>query len=211
MVTGTRTTVELPQLAAPILVVDDSALVGRSLQRLLSRYGDCLIATSAKQAAELLEREQSFAALIIDVRLRDGSGLDVLTAARHFHEAAPALVYTGAADREIINRSAALNARFVCKPFGPAELAPFLEDVLRRYTDDPLYPIMESARHRWSLSPREAEILRAALRRQSPAEYLAHSGMTKNTYKTHVRHLLEKSDYETLLSLTLDLSIRSAP
>jgi DNA-binding NarL/FixJ family response regulator len=117
----------------------------------------------------------------------------------------PAVVMSGSLDREAVNRAAILNARFVCKPCGTSELAPFLSDVLARKTRDRVYAAAERARHRWGLSPREVEIIDATLRGRPRDEYVRTSGMSVNTFKTHVRKLLEKADYENLSSLAIDL------
>ncbi|HVH47726.1 MAG TPA: hypothetical protein VM925_35565, partial [Labilithrix sp.] len=133
------------------------------------------------------------------------SGLDVLATARRAYADTPAVVLSGSLDRESVNRAAALGARFICKPCGTEELAPFLSDVLTRTTGDRIYAATERARHRWMLSPREAEIVEATLRGRARDEYLAATQMSVNTFKTHVRKLLEKADYENLSSLAIDL------
>jgi DNA-binding NarL/FixJ family response regulator len=146
---------------------------------------------------------------VIDVRLGDGSGLDVLATARRTYAHTPAVVLSGSLDRAAVNRAAVLNARFVCKPCGTEELAPFLSDVLTRATGDRIYAATEWARHRWGLSPREAEIVEATLRGRGRDEYVETAGMSVNTFKTHVRKLLEKADYENLSSLAIDLLSQS--
>lgn len=185
------------------LIVDDEPLVQRALSSVLRRYGACSASVSA--AGALSELGRSWDGLLIDVRLKDGSGLDVLASARRRKIRAPAVVLSGRIDHEIVNRAAALDARLVSKPCGTEELAPFLADVLLRKTNDRAYAAAERARHRWSLSEREVDILDHALRARSREQYLALRGMAQNTYKTHVRKLLEKSDYANLSTLAIDL------
>ena len=190
---------------ASFLIVDDNDLVRRALTYVLHRYGECRAAASAMDAEEHLASGIEWDGFVIDVRLGDGSGLDVLATARRSHVHTPAVVLSGNLDRDAVNRAAVLNARFVCKPCGTEELAPFLSDVLLRTTGDRIYAAAERARHRWALSPREVEIVEAALRGRSREEYLDESGISANTFKTHVRKLLEKADYENLSSLAIDL------
>lgn len=190
---------------ASFLIVDDNPVVARALVRMLDRYGVCQSAVSASDAEHYIASGRAWDGLVIDIHLGDGSGLDVLASARQIHAQTPALVLSGTLDRESVNRAAMLNARFICKPCGTSELAPFVSDVLARTTRDRVYVATERARHRWALSPREAEIVNATLRGRPRDEYVASSGMSINTYKTHVRKLLEKADYENLATLAVDL------
>jgi len=190
---------------ASFLIVDDNDFVRHALTYVLRRYGDCRAAASAIDAEQYIASGVDWDGFVIDVRLGDGSGLDVLATARRHHPHTPAVVLSGVLDRDAVNRAAILDARFVCKPCGTEELAPFLSDVLLRRTGDRIYAATEHARHRWGLSPREVEIVAAALRGRSRDEYLDESGISPNTFKTHVRKLLEKADYENLSSLAIDL------
>ena len=187
------------------LIVEDNVLVRRALVRVFGRYGECHVAASCSEAADQMARRPDWAGFVIDIRLEDGNGLEVLEMARHLFADTPAMVLSGRLDREVINRAAVLNARFVCKPCGPSELAPFLSDVLVRTTGDRLLAATERARHRWSLSPREASIVESALHGRTREEYLQASGISANTFKTQVRRLLEKAGYENLSRLALDL------
>lgn len=189
--------------ALSFLIVDDEPLVQRALASVLRRYGACSAIRSASDAESRLGHEWD--GLLIDVRLEDGSGLDVLASARRRKIRAPALILSGRIDHDVVNRAAALDARLVCKPCGTSELAPFLADVLLRKTNDRALAAVERARNRWSLSDREVDILDHALRARSREQYLALRGMAQNTYKTHVRKLLEKSDYVNLSTLAIDL------
>jgi DNA-binding NarL/FixJ family response regulator len=190
---------------ASFLIVEDNVLVRRALSRLFARYGECYLAGSCAGAEEQMSMSPAWGGFVIDVRLEDGSGLDLLEMARRVFAQTPAMVLSGNLDRDAINRAAVLNARFVCKPCGPSELAPFLSDVLVRETGDRILAATERARHRWSLSPREAEIVESGLRGRTREEYLLASGISANTFKTHVRRLLEKASYENLSRLAVDL------
>jgi len=185
------------------LIVDDEPLVQRALAAVLRRYGTSKATPSARDA--MVEFDRSWDGLLIDVRLEDGSGLDVLASARAKKIRAPAIVLSGWVDREIINRCAALDARLVSKPCGTPELAPFLFEALFLKTNDRPYAATERARHRWMLSEREVDILGFALRGKSRDQYLDTTGIAPNTYKTHVRSLLVKTDYSNLSTLAIDL------
>jgi DNA-binding NarL/FixJ family response regulator len=190
---------------ASFLVVDDNEHVRRALINVLHRYGECRAAATASDAVHHITSGRMWDGFVFDVKLGDGSGLDVLAAARRRYAQTPAVVLSGSLNREVVNRAAVLNARFVCKPCGTEELAPFLSDVLGRTSGDRLYAAAERARHRWHLSPRETEIVESVLRGRSREDFIAATGMSANTFKTHARNLLEKTDYENLASLAIDL------
>lgn len=185
------------------LIVDDDPLVQRALTLVLRRYGASTAASSVGEARTYLS--QPWDGYLLDVRLKDGSGLDVLATVRKLDVGTPAVVLSGAVNHDVVNRCAALDARLVMKPCGPEELSTFFADVLRRKTNDRAYAAVERARARWGLSEREGDILEHALRAKSREQYLESRGIAQNTYKTHVRKLLEKSDYTNLSTLAIDL------
>jgi DNA-binding CsgD family transcriptional regulator len=104
-----------------------------------------------------------------------------------------------------VNRAAVLGARFVMKPCGTSELATFVAEALLCKTNDRVLSAAERARNRWLLTEREVQILEHALRARSRADYIEKTGIARNTYKTHVRKLLDKTDYVNLSTLAIDL------
>ena len=61
-----------------ILVLEDEALLRRCLTRLLERHGHEVIPAASLEEARDLLRGRSVDAAILDVRLPDGNGLDLL-------------------------------------------------------------------------------------------------------------------------------------
>jgi DNA-binding response OmpR family regulator len=115
------------------LIVEDEVLVATSLVRLILRrqLGACVVARNADEATRLLSDGSSFTALVIDIGLPDGAGLDVLAKARtEAHALTPALVLTGSNSREHINRGLQLDAKYIVKPVEADRLAVFLEDAI---------------------------------------------------------------------------------
>jgi DNA-binding NarL/FixJ family response regulator/GNAT superfamily N-acetyltransferase len=188
-------------------LVEDDEVVARSLARLLRAHGKVQVVGSVAAAIAAIDA-QAWVAVIADITLPDGSGLDVV---EHAHEARPTmplLVLTGSNEPRHINRAAALGARFVCKPCTADELLPFVQDAkaLAVGRDSAaLDDLVAKAAARWTFSNREAEIFAAALGGVTREEFLRTSGMSPNTYKTHVRALLRKSDADSLATLGLDL------
>ena len=113
------------------LLVDDELLFRESVARLVSRWGTCDAVGSVAAANEWLDTHHCLGGLLVDVRLGDGSGLDVVVRARHKFTRVPSVVFSGSVDRKLVNRTSAMDARFLFKPFGPEELKPFLSEVAR--------------------------------------------------------------------------------
>src|SRR5207247_9472801 len=78
-----------------ILIVDDEVNIGRSLRLILEREGYAVtICGSAAQfhAHPDVRRADAF---LLDVRLPDGSGIDLLRAIRQGEKGAPAIMISG--------------------------------------------------------------------------------------------------------------------
>lgn len=183
------------------IVVDDDPLFREVIARAMRRWGSCHASSSALEASRVLDALPSLGGLLVDVGLQDGSGLDVLERVRRRFGDLPAIVFSGSLDRDAVNRTTRMNARFLVKPFGIDELMPFVQEVGRASTHD----ATQAAMTRWCLTSREQEILGSKLRGFSRGDYLATHNMSPNTYKTHVRNLLEKAGYHSLSELALDL------
>jgi len=141
---------------------------------------------SLKEARRVLGQDWSGA--IVDLRLEDGSGFDLLEtlSARPRRQRIPTVVLTGMGDRASINRAAALRARFLCKPITRTELRPFLDEAQAHYeAEQPL----ETACARLGLTDRERDIVRAHAAGVKRQDYASRAGISINTYKTHVRNV----------------------
>src|SRR4051812_29214836 len=64
-----------------VLVIDDEAAVGRTIQRLLGERHEVVVLTSGVQALELLERGESFDAILCDMSMPGMTGIDVYSRA----------------------------------------------------------------------------------------------------------------------------------
>jgi DNA-binding response OmpR family regulator len=109
--------------ARPVLVVDDETDFLSTYRRLLGRDGFRVIGAATRDAALRALAEEPFAAAIIDLRLPDGDGLDIVRRAREVADPAPAIVVTGFASRharQAAHRAGA--AAFFAKPFDSAAL-----------------------------------------------------------------------------------------
>ena len=190
-----------------LLIVDDEPLMQRSLSALFKRYGESHIAESIAAARHALDRQWD--GIILDIRLSDGSGLDLLERARKLHLRVPVAVVSGVIDNAAINRVLQLDAWLISKPCGAAEFAGFLGEVVERKTGDRLKAAIQRARNRWKLSERETELVRQAMRGMTREDFIAKAGVSANTYKTQVRRLLIKTSHRSLVELALALLTES--
>jgi DNA-binding NtrC family response regulator len=113
--------------ALHVLVVDDDADVRALLHRVLTKSGYLTAeAASGGEARSILAR-QEFDVALIDIRLPDASGLDVLRWARESELDTEFVVLTGNADVETAVEAMRLGAYdYVAKPWRNAELVEIL-------------------------------------------------------------------------------------
>jgi PAS domain S-box-containing protein len=125
-----------------ILVVDDEALVGRAVSRILSPLHEVVTRTSARDALQEVARPPGFDLLLCDLMMPDMTGMELHG---HLHTAEPALAartvfLTGGAftplAREFLARVP--NAR-IEKPFEPDQLRALVARVLAEH------PVREAA------------------------------------------------------------------
>lgn len=106
-----------------VLVVDDETDFLATYERLLRRQGyDVVTATTRAAGIDAVGRKHPHL-VISDVRLPDGSGLDVVRAARGVLNPPPVIVVTGYPSEQ--SRRAALAAgatMFISKPFAASAL-----------------------------------------------------------------------------------------
>ncbi len=117
-----------------VLVVEDDPRLGRLLRRLLEEERHVVeLATDVRSALELAEDIGGLEAIVLDLGLPDGSGLDVARRLRSSGSAVPILVLT--ARDTVGDRVTGLDAGaddYLVKPFAFEELAARLRALVRR-------------------------------------------------------------------------------
>jgi two-component system response regulator PilR (NtrC family) len=120
---------------ARILVVDDEPGLREMLGVLLKRAAYRVETADGAATGIGKLRAESFDAVITDLALGDGSGLDVLAAARQADEATQVIVVTAYGSTESAVAAMRLGAYdFVTKPFRNHELLALLEKALEKRT-----------------------------------------------------------------------------
>ncbi len=116
-----------------VLVVDDEPGVLDFIKEVLDSNGflcDCV--TGTRQALGKL-RTESYHLLITDIRLPDGSGIDIIRIAREKHPYMSAMVITGFASIEGIKEAMDLGALdYIPKPFSVEELLVAVKSVITK-------------------------------------------------------------------------------
>jgi len=179
-----------------VLVIEDHAPTLRAMVREIRgrfRPVPCRTIAGARRAVEQLR--DAPAGVIVDVRLPDGNGLDLLSEIRELYPDAHvgALVVTGKADPEIINRSHLLDAGFAVKPDTLDNLRAFLDRIAAGRPRVPLEGAVERFVAEYALTPREADVVAALAHGQRRTDLADELGVDEGTVKSHIKHILKKT------------------
>jgi signal transduction histidine kinase len=160
------------------LLVDDEEAIRRLLSRALTEHGLTVISANTCQEAVKYLDEQEFDLLIIDKNLPDGSGLDIISAARDKKHRSEAIVITGYSDTESAIQAVSLGVfRYLRKPFDMGALKLDIDNALetgrlRRTLANRTQDLEETNRELWSALKRVFE----SERRTRQVERLANIG-----------------------------------
>jgi two-component system, OmpR family, KDP operon response regulator KdpE len=121
---------------AHVLVVDDEPQIVRGLRVVLRRAGYEVSSAATKEKALDAVSVRPPDAIVLDLVLPDGSGVDVCEEIRRWSKL-PILVLSAVGDeREKVRALDAGADDYITKPFGTDELLARLRAVMRRSTDD---------------------------------------------------------------------------
>lgn len=180
-----------------ILSVDDHPLVREGLAAVIRSQRDMTLVAAARSGRQAIERyrEHRPDVTLMDLRLPDLSGIDVMIAIRaEFPDARVVMLTTFDGDVEI-KRALQAGARgYVLKTLPPRKLADAIRDVhagLKRIPADVAAHLAEHLGEE-SLTPRERDVLTrvaGGLRNRDIGDELA---ISEETVKVHVRSILAK-------------------
>ena len=118
-----------------ILLVEDDVTLAQHVQRRLGADGLTVILAPTVAEGQLLGQVDSFTAVILDLQLGDGTGLEVLRLLRSQDHAVPVLVASGIGAEEVIIRVLDAGADdYLVKPFSLDMLRARLRALIRRGT-----------------------------------------------------------------------------
>ena len=116
---------------AHILVIDDDPVVQRSCQRILEDRYDVRLVSTGRDGLAALEREP-FDVALVDLKLPDISGMDILRDAPDRYPDLPIIIITGYSTIKSAVEAIKSGAfDYVAKPFTPDELDAAVEKALR--------------------------------------------------------------------------------
>ena len=116
-----------------VLVVEDEQGVRENLKELLASEGYAVDSAATAEDGTHLMRENTYDAIVLDVMLPDGSGLDMLKRFRKSGKAVPILILSAMGG--VVDRVSGLDGGaddYVVKPFVSAELLARLRALVRR-------------------------------------------------------------------------------
>jgi FixJ family two-component response regulator len=187
-----------------VMVVDDDEMVRTSLKRLLRAMGYDIRTFSNAEQVLAHGRPQEPCCLILDLQLRDTTGLQFQRTLSARGIRIPIIFLTGHGD--VASSVAAMKAGaidFLPKPFNPDEL---LEAVQRAIALDAR--MLASNQHLQqlqtyfaTLTPREREVFEGVVAGMLNKQIASELGITEKTVKIHRGRVMEKMYVESLAQL----------
>jgi DNA-binding NarL/FixJ family response regulator len=176
------------------LIAEDDELVGRILVRTLSEHGRTELVTSIEDARTAL-KTKSFTAVVVDVGLPDGSGLDVITDAREQDPGVSALIVSGGVDERRLAEAHHLNASYLLKPVDTRQLGLFAVRMRAklRQRDAKIEALVERWSVEYDLTPAEASVLQLAAQGAARSRLAELRGVAPSTVKKQVQVVLTKT------------------
>lgn len=195
-----------------LLQIDDHLLFREGLARLLEDFSPRLEIRGTGQFAEglqLLAKEADFDLVLLDMRLPDAAGPEMITQLRTLPAAPPIVCLTGDNSRETILASIAAGAMgYIPKSASSEALLAALRVVLTGgiYLPASIHEAEPAPLHHPELSPRQREVLRLLLEGHSNKDICRVLGLAPATIKTHVSAVLRALNVTTRTQAVLAAS-----
>ncbi len=182
-----------------LVIVDDHEALREGLVALLTHGGLEIVGTAGNAAAGLDVVDHAAPDVaIVDIRLPDGSGIDLTRDLLARHPELGVILYTGDADAELLYNGLDSGARgYALKAGSMEELRGAIERVAAggTYVDPRLDPILLSPRATAQvpqLSPREREIMHLMAEGMTADAIADKLTLSVETVRTHVRNVIRK-------------------
>jgi len=180
-----------------VLSVDDHPLLREGISRVINDQPDMAVVAQAASGAEAVEqfRQHRPDVTLLDLRLPDVNGIDVLMMIRaEFCNARIVVLTTSEGDVEI-QRSLQAGARgYVLKSMPPGELTEIVRQVYAGKRCVPPPVAMQLAEHTGepSLTTREVEVLCQVARGNRNKDIGNLLFISEETVKAHIKNIMEK-------------------
>ena len=181
------------------LMVDEDPLVARLLVREFSRHGRAESVATPSAARRALA-SKTFHALIADVTLDDGDGLQLLREVRKRDTLMEVAIVAGGVDKEVLEAAHRLDATCLLKPVHVADLRLIAQRARRRVQRrmTRIGAQVEEWGRRHSLSEAEMSILALAAHGTRRASLPGIRNVEKDTLRKQVRRIVERTGDDTL-------------
>jgi two-component system, NarL family, response regulator LiaR len=191
-----------------IALVDDHRVVSRSLKSYLESFPDLVVVGTAVSGEELLEHLEAWQPQIVLQDLLLPGGIDGLETTRRIVERSSARVIALTASTDEARMMGVLRvgaAGYVRKDAEPEVLLAAVRAVAagRTYIDPSVARQLARVNGAGGLTSREVEVLRQVALGLSNKEIAAALGVSEETIKTHVTHLLTKLEVDNRAQATV--------
>ena len=180
-----------------VFSVDDHPLLREGIAALVNNQPDMTLVAVASTGSEALEcfKQHLPDVTLMDLRLPDMSGIDILIAIRtEFPKARIIMLTTFEGDVEI-HRALQAGARgYVLKNMPPSQLLDVIRQVHAGKKRIPPEIASQLAEHMSdeSLTEREVEVLRQVAEGNRNRDIAKHLFISEETVKVHIKHIMEK-------------------
>jgi len=180
---------------AEVLLVEDDNALREQLRRHLEQGGHTIIeCTSGREALESI-MDTAFDAVILDIKLPELTGIDVLREIRQeLPSHPPVIMITGHGDKSNAIKAIHYGAfDFLEKPFSPQLIDLTLQRALTERKHEILqFRSLVEARTRSELTVREREVAALASNGLTNDEIANRLGLGSETVKTHLKKIFRK-------------------
>ncbi|WP_339860836.1 response regulator transcription factor [Paremcibacter congregatus] len=181
-----------------ILLVDDHVLFRDGLKFVLRQLADVVDIRecgSCEDAYQLMETDDGFDLILLDVDLPGISGMDGLQGFRRLDPSAPIVFLSGSDDYNLIKRALELGVMgYIPKTLSSEIMIQALQLILKggRYVpDNVLYGADHHSRSKVVLTTRQSEILRLISQGKSNKEIAQNLGIADNTVRVHISAIFQ--------------------
>jgi len=194
----------MSQEPATVFVIDDNAAIRKSLSDLLASVSlPVETFASGQEFLEVFDADRP-GCLVLDVRLKEGSGLDLQDELKRRKVMLPIIVLTGHGD--VSNSVRALKAGafdYLQKPPPPAVLIERIQAALEtdRVAREAAARKSEALRRLSSLTPRERDVMSLLVAGETSKEIASDLRLSVRTVEGHRRRVLSKLDVTSAAQL----------
>ncbi|WP_181310945.1 response regulator [Nocardioides campestrisoli] len=207
---GSSTPEESPRAPVTVFLLDDHELLRHGIRSLLERQGDIVVVGESSSAAEAARRIPALRpdVAILDVRLPDGSGVDVCRQVRSIDPTIAVLMLTSYDEDEALFAAIMAGAAgYVLKEVKAADFVDSVRRVAGGHSMlDPVATshVLERLRHgppkdplTKHLTPKEHQVLELVGQGLTNRQIAEHLGLAEKTTKNYVSIMLGKLGVET--------------